>query len=162
LYKSRLTAQQLNDEPWKKKIVTPRVGVAGVVESPDRNMILVIRRKWPPKGLAFPGGFVELGETITETAIREVKEETGIDAEVVGILNICSKPEFDPRMHIVAPHLIMRAKEFGEPKGMDDALDTFWMDYKSDEMCFEFNSVALLTLYDYRDWRKDPSKIKLR
>jgi 8-oxo-dGTP diphosphatase len=151
------------EEDWKNRIITPKVGVAGVVESPNREMILIIERRWPPKGLAFPGGFVEIGETITETAIREVKEETGIDAEVIDILNICSKPEYDPRMHIVAPHLIMRAKEFKEPKGMDDALNAFWMKYKSDELRSEFNNVSLLTLNDYRNWRKKkPRKVQLR
>lgn len=150
-------------ENWKDKIITPKIGVAGVVESPNRTQILVIKRKWSPKGFAFPGGFVEIGETFSETVIREVKEETGIDAEIIDVLNLCSKPEFDPRMHVVAPHLVMRALEYKEPTGMDDAEDAFWMDYKSHELESGFIQVSLLTLCDYRNWRKKkPRKVQLR
>lgn len=153
----------MEDETWKEKLKTPKVGVAAIVESPDRKQILIIERKWPPLGYAFPGGFMDIGETIAETAIREVKEETGIDARVLELLNLCSRPEFDPRMHVVAPHLIMRATKFKEPKGMDDAKDAFWMKYDSYEFYDKFTYISLLTLKDYRAWRNDERRLsKLR
>ncbi|MFA5048233.1 MAG: hypothetical protein WC516_04395 [Patescibacteria group bacterium] len=43
------------EEDWKKKIVTPRVAAVGIVESPDGSKLLMIERKYPPIGLAFPG-----------------------------------------------------------------------------------------------------------
>ncbi|TDP97300.1 NUDIX domain-containing protein [Labedaea rhizosphaerae] len=41
---------------------------------------------------AIPGGGQEIGETITQTVVREVKEETGIDVEVIGLIGIYSDP----------------------------------------------------------------------
>jgi ADP-ribose pyrophosphatase YjhB (NUDIX family) len=44
-----------------------------------------------------PGGQLELGETLTQTAVRELAEETGIDIEVTGLIGICSNPD-----HVIA------------------------------------------------------------
>ena len=66
-----------------------------VVVANDRQVLLVRRvdnGKW-----ALPGGAVELGESVPQTAVREAREETGIDVEVCGIVGIFS----DPR-HIIA------------------------------------------------------------
>lgn len=55
-----------------------------VVEFPDRRILLVKRRTIPFKGYwALPGGRVEAGETVEQTIVREVKEETGLDVEIV-------------------------------------------------------------------------------
>lgn len=57
---------------------------AAVVEFPDKRILLVKRRTVPFKGYwALPGGRVEAGETVEQTVIREVKEETGLDVEIV-------------------------------------------------------------------------------
>ena len=57
---------------------------AAVVEFPDKRILLVKRHTVPFKGYwALPGGRVEAGETVEQTVIREVKEETGLDAEIV-------------------------------------------------------------------------------
>ena len=59
----------------------PRVGVAAVVTK--NNRVLLVKRGVPPsKGLwAIPGGNMKLGETLKETAEREILEETGIVIE---------------------------------------------------------------------------------
>ena len=60
-----------------------RTAVA-IVEFSDKRILLVKRRTVPFKGYwALPGGRVETGETVEQTVIREVKEETGLDAEIV-------------------------------------------------------------------------------
>lgn len=41
---------------------------------------------------AIPGGAQEIGETISQTVVREVKEETGVDVEVTGLIGIYSDP----------------------------------------------------------------------
>lgn len=73
--------------------IVPAV-TAAVID--DRGRLLMIHRtdndRW-----AFPGGRLELGETVISTAVREVKEETGIDIEVTGLVGIYS----DPR-HVIA------------------------------------------------------------
>lgn len=58
----------------------PAIGVAVVVLDAQNRILCVQRENEPKKGLlSFPGGFCSLHETIEETAVREVKEETNID-----------------------------------------------------------------------------------
>jgi 8-oxo-dGTP diphosphatase len=160
LSKFRLSARQLDEsEEWKKKIVTPRVAAVGVVESPDKTKLLVIKRKYPPYGLAFPGGMMELGETIEETAIREVYEETGIEGKPVGILNIISDPESDPRWHVVIIHVVMETNSNIEPKGNDDALSASWENIDSKELPSKLIKTCRSTLVDYIQWKKERGKL---
>ena len=64
----------------------------------DDGRLLMIRRT--DNGLyALPGGRHELGETMTETAVRETREETGITVEVDGLIGIYSNPD-----HVVASY----------------------------------------------------------
>jgi 8-oxo-dGTP diphosphatase len=147
------------EDTWKKKVVTPRVAVVGLVESPDRTKLLIIKRKYPPHGYAFPGGMMDLGETIEETAVREIKEETGIDAEALGLLNVTSHPEHDPRWHVVVPHLVMRAITDKEPKGSDDAEEAFWMNYKDPKLSKLLIETSSLSLEDYSRWREKEWKL---
>lgn len=152
--KFRLSRRQLDeDEPWKKKIVTPRVAVVGVVESPDKSKLLIIKRKYPPLGLAFPGGMMEIGETIEETAVREVFEETGIEATPIGILNVLSDPSTDPRWHVVIIHVIMKADSNNEPKGGDDALMAQWEDNDLKSINSQLIQTCRETLDDYQEWK---------
>lgn len=81
--------------------------------------IVLIERKNPPLGLALPGGFVEYGETLEEAAIREAKEETNLDVELVELLGCYSDPKRDPRFHTISTVFIAKGK--GELRGKDDA-----------------------------------------
>jgi ADP-ribose pyrophosphatase YjhB (NUDIX family) len=64
---------------------------ANVVVTDDRGRILMIRRtdngNW-----ALPGGAMDLGETIVQAAEREVREETGVDCRVTGLVGIYTNP----------------------------------------------------------------------
>jgi 8-oxo-dGTP diphosphatase len=73
--------------------------------------IVVIRRGHEPfKGmLALPGGFVEKDETVERAVARETKEETGLDAEIVGLVGVYSGPGRDPRGPTVSVCYRMRA-----------------------------------------------------
>lgn len=62
----------------------PIVGVGAVIVH-DGKLVLVKRGVEPGKGKwSIPGGAVELGETVRGTAMREAKEECGLDIELVG------------------------------------------------------------------------------
>jgi 8-oxo-dGTP diphosphatase len=101
---------------------TPYLAVDGVVrlwEGERFKGIVLIERRYEPLGYALPGGFVEVGETLEEAVLREVKEETGLDAQIVKLLGVYSEPNRDPRFHVVSVVFVLDA--YGEPKGGDDA-----------------------------------------
>ncbi|MBI2645792.1 MAG: NUDIX hydrolase [Deltaproteobacteria bacterium] len=81
--------------------------------------IILIERKNPPLGWALPGGFVDYGESLEQTAIREAKEETSLDVKLIRQFHTYSEPLRDPRHHTVTAVYI--AKATGIPKACDDA-----------------------------------------
>ncbi|MFV2082523.1 MAG: NUDIX domain-containing protein, partial [bacterium] len=91
-----------------------------VIEVDDAGIVL-IKRKNPPHGWAIPGGFVDYGESVEEAAVREAKEETALDVELVRLLGVYSDPDRDPRFHTVSTVFVARAS--GTPVGQDDAAE---------------------------------------
>lgn len=83
--------------------------------------IVLIKRKNPPLGWALPGGFVDYGESYEQAAVREAKEETGIEVENLQQFHTYSEPGRDPRQHTASTVFIAQAT--GIPKGNDDALE---------------------------------------
>lgn len=81
--------------------------------------IVLIERKNPPFGWAIPGGFVDYGESLEEAAIREAKEETSLDVNLVCQFYTYSDPKRDPRHHTITTVYIAQA--FGKPIAADDA-----------------------------------------
>ena len=69
----------------------PTFGAAAVVIS-EGNVLLIKRRDC--EAWALPGGNVEAGETVAETAIREVEEETGIEIELTRLVGIYASPRW--------------------------------------------------------------------
>lgn len=63
------------------------IGVGAIVLN-NTNEILLIKRKKGKPGWAIPGGYMEKNETIYEAVIREIKEETNIDARVDGLIGL--------------------------------------------------------------------------
>lgn len=82
---------------------------------------MLIRRENPPyQGCyAFPGGFVELGESTEAAVRREAKEETGLETDILGLVGVYSDPSRDPRGHVVSVCYLARGK--GELKSGSDA-----------------------------------------
>jgi 8-oxo-dGTP diphosphatase len=85
----------------------------------DRPAFVLIERKYPPLGWALPGGFVDVGEPLPHAAMREAKEETSLDVELIEQFFAYSSPQRDPRRHTVSTVFIGRAS--GEPRAADDA-----------------------------------------
>jgi len=100
---------------------TPEVTVDVVIELEDRagRPVVLVRRGHPPLGLALPGGFVDIGETVEHAACREAREETGLEVKLGELLGVYSDPARDPRGHTVAIVFIATAR--GEPVAGDDA-----------------------------------------
>lgn len=97
---------------------TPTVDVLIELEGRPGELVF-IERAHEPIGLAIPGGFVDEGEWIADAAVREAKEETGLDVELVELFHVYSDPARDKRRHTVSTVFIGRAK--GTPVGGDDA-----------------------------------------
>ncbi len=102
---------------------TPLLTVDGIINVQDENGnwegIVLIERKYPPVGLALPGGFVDVGETVEHAVIREMKEETGLDVVIIRQFRVYSDPKRDPRRHTVS--VVFECVARGKPKGSDDA-----------------------------------------
>ncbi|GAB6065967.1 NUDIX hydrolase [Aquifex pyrophilus] len=106
--------------------------------------IVLIERKYPPVGLAIPGGFVEVGEKVEDAAIREMKEETGLDVKLSGLLGIYSDPSRDPRAHVVS--VVWIGDATGEPKAGSDAKEVkvFKLeDIPLDKLVFDHKKIIL-------------------
>ncbi len=81
--------------------------------------IVLIERKNEPFGWALPGGFADYGESFEQAAVREAREETGLDIELIEQLHTYSTPGRDPRLHTATTVFIARAS--GKPRAGDDA-----------------------------------------
>jgi 8-oxo-dGTP diphosphatase len=103
------------------KPVTPLLTVDALIIF-EGKLVLIRRRNTPFKDcLALPGGFVEVGETVESAAVREAKEETGLDIELIKLLGVYSDPLRDPRGHTVS--ICYLAKGRGKLKAGSDAKD---------------------------------------
>jgi len=100
---------------------TPKLTVDIIIELVDQpdKPILLIERKNPPLGWALPGGFVDVGETLEQAAVREAAEEISLPVKLKTLLGCYSNPKRDTRMHTVSAVYIAEAT--GTPKADDDA-----------------------------------------
>jgi 8-oxo-dGTP diphosphatase len=96
----------------------PAPTVDVVLLLPGDRVVLVERRN-PPLGWALPGGFVDAGETLEAAAVREAREETGLEVRLLDLVGCYSDPRRDPRRHTVTAAFLGVAE--GEPRGGDDA-----------------------------------------
>ena len=118
-------------------IKTPFLAVDGIIKLYDENEnfkgIVLIERLNKPFGLAIPGGFVDIGETVEDAVVREMKEETSLEISIESLLGVYSDPKRDDRFHTVS--VVYICKAYGTPIAQDDAKEVFV--YKIDEIPFE-------------------------
>jgi len=114
------------------------VGV-GTVIIRDSSVLLVRREQEPAKGLwSFPGGLVDLGETVEEAARREVKEETGIDIRIEKLLdlidNIIRDDHGTVRFHYVVAIFLAHALTV-EVEPSSDVSEARWVPFSDLSSC---------------------------
>lgn len=121
---------------------------------PDRPVLVLIERRYPPHGWALPGGFVDIGEPLGHAAVREALEETSLSIELVEQFFSYSAPTRDPRRHTVSTVFVATAQ--GTPKAADDAgrVAVFTEDNLPD-MAFDHGQI-LADYFAYRRTGKRP------
>ena len=90
------------------------------------KVLLVKRGGEPYKGeWALPGGFLRGDETAREGALRELKEETALEASAIGELGVFSDPSRDPRERVITIAFYALVKP-SKVQGGDDADEAAW------------------------------------
>jgi 8-oxo-dGTP diphosphatase len=108
----------------------PIVGVLAVVMRGDR--VLVVRRANPPMPgrWGFPGGVLELGETVAQGAMRELLEETGVKAEAADPLTVIDTIDRDREGRVRYHYTLVAVLgtwQSGEGAPGDDAEEVAWL-----------------------------------
>lgn len=136
----------------RPKFRSPIPAVDIIIEIGDggRAGVVLIERRNPPSGWALPGGFVEYGESLEAAAVREAREETSLDVELLGQLGAYSDPSRDPRFHTISTVFVARAQ--GAPKGADDARTAIIFDPRDRSLPLAFDHRKILD--DYLGSRK--------
>ena len=102
----------------------PLVGV-GIVVVENDHILLIKRGREPGKGLwAVPGGKVEVGETLRETAQREMLEETGLIVDVGEVIWVGEHIEDDRHIVLIDFEATVTG---GELRAADDADQAMWV-----------------------------------
>jgi len=135
----------------KRKNPVPTVDIIIEIKRDDgKEGIILIERKNPPYGWALPGGFVDYGESLEQAAIREAKEETSLDIELIEQFHTYSEPGRDPRFHTISTVFIARAS--GKPIAKDDAknIGIFTEEEINFPLAFDHSRI----LKDYFEYKK--------
>jgi 8-oxo-dGTP diphosphatase len=122
---------------------TPLVAADAVVFD-DAGAVLLVRRKFPPfQGqFALPGGFVDIGETTESAALRELKEETGIEGASPMLIGVYSDPKRDPRGHTVGIAYLIQATSFDVRAGDDAADAQFVASWQNESLAFDHRTIV--------------------
>jgi 8-oxo-dGTP diphosphatase len=121
---------------------TPKL-VVDVVIPDERGRVVLIERAGEPfvGQWALPGGFVEVGETVEEAAMREAAEETGLAVQVARLVGVYSDPERDPRGHNVSVAFLCRVVG-GDLEAASDAAEVAVLDPASVELAFDHRRIV--------------------
>jgi ADP-ribose pyrophosphatase YjhB (NUDIX family) len=125
--------------------VNPKL-VVGVIPE-RRGRILLLRRAIEPRmgAWTFPGGFMEIDETVEEAAAREAHEEVGVHVRVLDLVGVYSRPGPQPGPGIVS--IVFRgAVATGKPEAGREALEVRWFrpeEIPWEELAYETTGWAL-------------------
>ena len=147
------TALATREEDGKQREVCPNCGwvyypkpnIASAVALMQDGEVLLVRRKHEPFAgqWTLPSGFMEFGESPEETAVRELKEELGVEVELTGLADLLME-RGDPRgLCLLAVYTGRIAS--GEPRPDDDASEvrSFPLDSLPDDIAWKAHREAL-------------------
>lgn len=116
-----------NDPVVEKPSVTVDI-VIFTIQNDNLEVLLIKRKASPYKdSWAIPGGFIHVGETLEEAALRELKEETGVSEVYLEQLYTFGTPERDPRKRVITvSYYALVSSEKLEPQAGSDAREVKW------------------------------------
>jgi 8-oxo-dGTP pyrophosphatase MutT (NUDIX family) len=131
-----------------------------VVVTNDGGDILMIRRT-DNDNWAVPGGAVDLGESLRQAAVRETKEETGIDCEITGLVGIYSDPKHV--IHYTSNDevrqefsILLTARPIGgQPTPSDESSEVHWVN-PEDAESLQMDQSMRLRLVHFLEHRDKP------
>ena len=143
--------------PYARTVRNPLPTADVLIRMPGGKLVFVHRRN-PPPGWAFPGGFIDVGETAEEAAVREVREETGLDVTLDSLFHVYSDPQRDPRHHTLTVVFLGRAG--GVPSGGDDAAEAraFDPDEIPGNLAFDHHQILADYLHFERTGERPPPR----
>ncbi len=119
------------------------------------NSVLLIKRKFSPfkNFFALPGGFVDVGETVEEACVREMKEETSINLKVndLKLVGIYSNPRRDPRRSTISISFYSEINKIISPKAGDDAIFAeFKENWQKEKLAFDHKIIIKDSISKFR------------
>ncbi|MEW9094914.1 MAG: NUDIX domain-containing protein [Clostridiaceae bacterium] len=95
------------------------VGVGAVILNDNEEILLLLRERSPEAGYwSIPGGKVEFFDTIEDSIKREVKEELGVEIDIIKLLGVTNHILVEEKSHWVAPSFLVKIIK-GEVKNME-------------------------------------------
>jgi len=124
-----------------RSLYTPVLAV-DVMICRGREFLLIRRGKPPYRGYwALPGGHVKYGETVEEAAAREAEEETGLKVRLKEIIGVYSKPDRDPRYHVVSIAFLAEVAG-GAQTETEEAPELRWFREPPSKMAFDHADIV--------------------
>ena len=135
----------------------PKVAASAAIFRDDGKLLIGLRGKEPRRLVwSLPGGHIEPGETAAAAALREVREETGISAELFGLVDIndviIHGPDGSLRAHYLLTIFFGRWLT-GEPAPADDCLEARFVDIAEIESLPTTDRLAHFVKLSHEKWR---------
>lgn len=134
---------------YPRPAITTDTIIFGYDTTENKLKILLIKRKNEPfkNKWAFPGGFVDINETLEKAASRELKEETGLSNIKLNQLYAASKINRDPRGRTISIIFWTTIKINYNIKGNDDATQAKWFNIeKTPKLSFDHEEIYKIAI----------------
>lgn len=115
----------------KSGYITPKVGVNAIIQNEKGEFLL--EKRMDDKCWGIPGGWCEVGFTAEENVVREIKEEAGLEAEVVKLLHVVSRTPSEKQL-FTSYHILFSCRILGgELKRSHESADVKWIRFEDVE-----------------------------
>lgn len=123
-----------------------------ITREEEPKVLLIQRANEPYKGCwAFPGGFMDMDETTEQCAIRELKEETGLDVSDIKQIGCYSKVDRDPRGRTLTVAYLAIIDKPVEVTGLDDAVKAEWFSLSAlPQLAFDHEEIIKDAIAQYK------------